>query len=118
MSRSRTASTDGVEVVLAGFVDYLREQRGVSSLTVDAYVSDARRFVEHRENGRLRELTASEVPRAVLARWERESSVHWDVGAARSLSPGQPRRQRDPLLLTGDTVTITASVTDGRANGH
>jgi len=67
--------------VLAGFVDYLREQRGVSSLTVDAYVSDARRFVEHRENGRLRELTASEVPRAVLARWARESSVHWDVGA-------------------------------------
>jgi hypothetical protein len=36
MSRSRRASTDGVEVVLAGFVDYLREQRCVSPLTVDA----------------------------------------------------------------------------------
>ena len=36
MSRSRTASTGGVEVVLAGFVDYLREQRAVSALTVDA----------------------------------------------------------------------------------
>lgn len=66
MSRSRTALTDGVEVVLAGFVDYLREQRGVSSLTVDAYVSDARRFLEHRGNGRVRELTASDVSRAVL----------------------------------------------------
>jgi hypothetical protein len=40
------ASTDGVEVALAGFVDYLREQRCVSPLTVDADGSDARRFLE------------------------------------------------------------------------
>ena len=117
MSRSRTASTDGVEVVPAGFVDYLREQRGVSSLTVDAYVSDARRLVEHRENGRLRELTASEVCPERSSRGGRGNpqSIGMSVPCG-SLSPGQPRRQRDPLLLTGGTVTITASVTDGHAN--
>ena len=66
MSRSRTASTDGVEVLLAGFVGYLREQRCVSPLTVDAYTSDARRFLERRGHGRLRELTAADVSSAVL----------------------------------------------------
>jgi integrase/recombinase XerD len=66
MSRSSTASTDGVEVLLGGFVDYLREQRCVSPLTIDAYMSDARRFLERRGNGRLRELTASDVSSAVL----------------------------------------------------
>jgi hypothetical protein len=38
MSRSRTASA---EVLLAGFAGYLREQRGVSVLTVDALAGGA-----------------------------------------------------------------------------
>jgi integrase/recombinase XerD len=66
MSRSRTVPAEGVEVLLAGFVDYLREQRFVSPLTVDAYVADARRFLERRANDRLRELTALDVSRSVL----------------------------------------------------
>jgi site-specific recombinase XerD len=45
MSRSNTIPAASVESLLAGFVDYLREQRGVSVLTIDAYVTDVRRFV-------------------------------------------------------------------------
>ena len=48
MSRSRTAPTEGVGALLVGFVDYLRERRCVSPLTIDAYVADARRFFERR----------------------------------------------------------------------
>ncbi|MGH8962709.1 MAG: tyrosine-type recombinase/integrase [Jatrophihabitantaceae bacterium] len=66
MSRSRIAPSEGIEALLAGFVDYLREQRCVSPLTVDAYTSDARRFLERRVHGRLRELTACDVSSAVL----------------------------------------------------
>jgi site-specific recombinase XerD len=66
MSRSRTAPTEGVEALLAGFVDYLGEQRCVSPLTIEAYMSDARRFLERRGRGCLRELTASDVSSAVL----------------------------------------------------
>ncbi len=64
MSRSRTASA---EVLLAGFAGYLREQRGVSALTVDAYVADVRRFVACRgDASSLHELSAAEVSKAVL----------------------------------------------------
>lgn len=66
MSRSRIAPSEGAEALLTGFVDYLREQRCVSPLTVDAYTSDARRFLERRVHGRLRELTACDVSSAVL----------------------------------------------------
>jgi integrase/recombinase XerD len=64
MSRSRTASA---EVLLAGFAGYLREQRGVSALTVDAYVADVRRFLACRgDAGSLHELSAAEVSKVVL----------------------------------------------------
>ena len=64
MSRSRTASA---EVLLAGFAGYLREQRGVSALTVDAYVADVRRFLACRgDASSLHELSAAEVSKAVL----------------------------------------------------
>jgi hypothetical protein len=66
MSRSTTKAAAPVEAVLAGFVGYLREQRGVSVLTIDAYVADVRRFLAGRDAGSLRELTAVEVSRAVL----------------------------------------------------
>jgi site-specific recombinase XerD len=63
MSRSRTASAE----VLAGFAGYLREQRGVSALTVDAYVADVRRFLACRgDASSLHELSAAEVSKAVL----------------------------------------------------
>ena len=55
MSRSRASSTT------------LREQRGVSVLTIDAYVTDVRRFLSGRgDASSLRELTAAEVSHAVL----------------------------------------------------
>ena len=44
MWRSTATSAGSVEALLAGFVVYLREQRGVSALTIDAYVGDVRRF--------------------------------------------------------------------------
>ena len=61
-----TASAAGSQALLAGFVGYLREERGVSALTVDAYVSDVRRFLTHRGGSDLGELTAAEVSKAVL----------------------------------------------------
>jgi len=45
MSRSTANSADTVEALLAGFVVHLREQRGVSAMTIDAYVGDVRRFL-------------------------------------------------------------------------
>lgn len=56
----------GVSGPLEGFVAYLREQRGVSPLTISAYVADVDRFLAGRCDGRLLELTASEVSKAVL----------------------------------------------------
>ena len=67
MARSTTIPPASVQSLLAGFVDYLREQRGVSVLTVAAYVTDVRRFVAGRgDASSLRGLTAAEVSHAVL----------------------------------------------------
>ena len=52
--------------LLDGFTRYLREDRGLSALTVEAYVSDACRFLAGREGSDLRDLTAAEVSTAVL----------------------------------------------------
>jgi site-specific recombinase XerD len=51
---------------LDGFVDYLRRERGVTELTVEAYVSDVRRFLALRCDGDLSGLNAAEVSNAVL----------------------------------------------------
>lgn len=67
MSRSMTAASEGAEVLLAGFIDYLREQRCVSMLTVEAYVADVGRFLARRGSKGLRELTAADVSRAILS---------------------------------------------------
>jgi integrase/recombinase XerD len=66
MSRSSTTGTAPVDLLLDGFVGYLRRERGVVVLTVDAYVSDVRRFLAYRGGNDLGELTAAEVSRAVL----------------------------------------------------
>jgi site-specific recombinase XerD len=71
MSRSTTAASEGPEVLLAGFIDYLREQRGVSERTVEAYVADAGRFLDRRGRRGLRGLSALEVSRAVLVEVDR-----------------------------------------------
>ena len=44
MSRSSMTTSSPAEALLAGFVSYLRGERGVAALTVDAYVSDVRAF--------------------------------------------------------------------------
>lgn len=76
----------GVIGSLDGFVDYLREQRGVSPLTISAYVADVDRFLARRSDGRLLELTASEVSKAVLGEMADRSpaSVRRYVCALRS----------------------------------
>src|SRR5215467_4310946 len=66
MSRSSMTASSPAEVLLAGFVSYLRRERGVAAVTVDAYVSDVRRFLAHRAGSDLGELTAAEVSKAVL----------------------------------------------------
>ena len=66
MSRSSITSGSPVDVLLDGFVGYLRRERGVTVLTVDAYVSDVRRFLAHRGGSELGALTAAEVSKAVL----------------------------------------------------
>ena len=68
MSGSSASSISLVESPLDGFVAYLRRERGVSAATLAVYVSDVRRFLARRDGGSgLRELTASEVSKAVLA---------------------------------------------------
>ena len=67
MSRSTTTSPASVEVLVDGFVGYLREERGVSALTVEAYVPEVRRFLACRgDASSLHELTAAEISQAVL----------------------------------------------------
>ncbi len=68
MSSSTVAPSQKVDaLLLAGFSDYLREQRCASALTVEAYVADVRRFLTHRGRGGLRGLTAADVSRAILS---------------------------------------------------
>jgi integrase/recombinase XerD len=66
MSRLSTSGTAPAEVLLDGFVGYLRSERGVTALTVEAYVSDVRQFLAHRGDSDVRGLTAAEVSNAVL----------------------------------------------------
>jgi integrase/recombinase XerD len=66
MPRSTTAPGEKVDALVAGFIEYLREQRCVSPLTVDAYSADAQRFLERRGRKGLRGLTAGDVSRAIL----------------------------------------------------
>jgi integrase/recombinase XerD len=66
MSGSSASGTAPAEVLLDGFVGYLRGERGVTALTVAAYVSDVRRFLAGRGDSDVGGLTAAEVSYAVL----------------------------------------------------
>jgi site-specific recombinase XerD len=54
------------DLLVAGFVDFLREERGLSSLSVEAYRSDVLRFLHRSRRDDVRGLTTAEVSRAVL----------------------------------------------------
>lgn len=66
MTRSRTSDTAPDDPLVAGFVGYLRRERGVSDLTVEAYVPEVCRFLAGLGGSALSELSAAEVSRAVL----------------------------------------------------
>lgn len=67
MSRSSATVSAPAEVLLDGFARYLRRERGVTALTVEAYVSDVRRFLARRGESDLSGLTAAVVSNAVLS---------------------------------------------------
>ena len=54
------------DLMVAGYVDFLREERGLSSLSVEAYRSDVHRFLQRCKRDDVRGLTTAEVSRAVL----------------------------------------------------
>lgn len=66
MARSDSSAVTPREVVLDGFIGYLRSERGVSELTVEVYVAEVRRFLTGLGASELRGLTATDVSRAVL----------------------------------------------------
>ena len=61
MSRSSAAGAVSAEGLVDGFVGYLRSERGVTALTVEAYVSDVRRFLADGGESDLSGLTAADV---------------------------------------------------------
>jgi len=73
MSRSSSRTVMPSEVLVDGFVGYLRSERGVSELTIDAYVIEVRRFLSGRGGGELRALTGADVSAAVLGEVGRRS---------------------------------------------
>ena len=66
MSEIDASAIGPADLLLDGFVGYLRHERGVTVLTVDAYVVDVGRFLADRGEGELSGLTATEVSKAVL----------------------------------------------------
>jgi site-specific recombinase XerD len=54
------------DVLVDGFVDFLREERGLAPLSVEAYRSDVLRFLQHSERDDLRGLAPIEINKAVL----------------------------------------------------
>jgi integrase/recombinase XerD len=67
MSRSGGAGGVSTEGLVDGFVGYLRTERGVTALTVEAYVYDVRRFLAHGGESGLSGLSAADVSNAVLS---------------------------------------------------
>jgi hypothetical protein len=64
------SAADGL---LDAYAAYLRSERGVTALTIDAYVADARRFLTGHRVHALGELTAADVSQAVLGEVPRRS---------------------------------------------
>lgn len=67
MSRSGGTGAVSTEGLVDGFVGYLRTERGVTALTVEAYVYDVRRFLAHGGESGLSGLSAADVSNAVLS---------------------------------------------------
>ena len=87
---SKASGTGPVEVLVDGFVGYLRSERGVTALTVEAYVSEVRRFLADRGASDLSGLTAAEVSNAVLSQVA-ERSVRCVASRTRSRARIVPR---------------------------
>ena len=87
MPRPSTSAAGPADQLVDGFIGHLRSERGVSALTVEAYVSDVRRFLADRGETDLSGLTAAEVSHAVLSQ----------VGVA-CPCVGAPLRVRGPLV--------------------
>lgn len=82
------APASRTDVLLGGFARYLREERGLASCTVQAYLSRARRFlVDYSDDGDLRGLRPADVTAAVLHESVKVSagSAQYFVAALRSL---------------------------------
>ena len=73
MSKASSRTVMPSEVLLDGFVGYLRSERGVAELTIDAYVIEVGRFLAGQGGGELRALTAADVSAAVLGEVGRRS---------------------------------------------
>ena len=54
------------DLLISGYADYLRKERGLSSLSVEAYRSDVHRFLQRSGRDDLLGLRHAEVSRAVL----------------------------------------------------
>jgi integrase/recombinase XerD len=67
MPRPSTSSAGPADQLVDLFIGHLRSERGVSALTIVAYVSDVRRFLADRGETDLWALTAAEVSHAVLS---------------------------------------------------
>jgi site-specific recombinase XerD len=61
------------DLLLDGFVGYLRRERGLSVRTISSHATDVRRFLAGRGRGELSELTATDVSKAVLSEAARVS---------------------------------------------
>ncbi len=79
MSRSSITGHSPVDVLLDGFVAYLRGQRGLSAATIAVYVPDMRRFLVKRGPRGIRGLSAAEVSKAMLG----EVAAGWSPASTR-----------------------------------
>jgi site-specific recombinase XerD len=59
MLRPNTSAAGPAAQLVDGFIGHLRRERGVSGVTVEAYVSDVRRFLADRADSDLSRLTAA-----------------------------------------------------------
>ena len=65
-ANSATHAATRRELLVDGFVDYLREERGLSPLSVEAYRCDVLRFLQRAERDDLRGLRPAEISKAVV----------------------------------------------------
>ena len=111
MSRSSITANSPVDLLLDGFIGYLREERGVSAATIAVYVPDVRRFVAQRGPRGIRDLSAAEVSKAVLT-----EVAGWSPATARRYGSAlRVRAAGVPALLPPDRVDREGPVGGGVA---